>query len=357
MEKFLKQIDNLFYKYIRGEVTFPVRISTCLYRNGFDFETLKTEAALLRKIQQEFPYLDFHIEKKNKRKINSQSICKFASFLDEESFLKVQNFKMRNEKLNFVKEYLGLDYSSATNSNINVIEEATENIELFSFIIKKILSGESKNYTYRSFPHSGDGKFIERNLSTIKVFLSLVRNKKKSEMSDVSSFFLKPDNCTFHLKASDDFVSFSSIPLNEIVLKPSQINEIILSENYDIYIIENKQTFQEFVPTSSHYIKIWGSGRQVVNLADLTGLADKVLFYYGDLDLDGIDILSSLRKRGLTVKSIGMGTSELEDNLSLATQNSVRSIEIDHIYLTDEEIQVVSILKEKSLKLEQEKIR
>lgn len=356
MEKFLKQIDNLFFKYIRGEVSFPVRISTYLYRNGFDFETLKEEAAQLRRIQKEFPYLDFHVEKKNKRKINLQSTCKFASFPDEKSFLKVQNFRKRKEKLDLAKERLELDYSSATNSNISVIEQAVENLELFSLVVEKILSGESQNYTYRSFPHSGDGKFIERNLSTIKVFLSLVSSGKILENTDVSSYFLKPDNCTFHLKASDDFVSFSKIPLNEIVLKPSQINEIILSENYDIYIIENKQTYQDFVPISSHYIKIWGSGRQVVNLADLTGLAEKDLFYFGDLDLDGIDILSSLRKRGLSVNSIGMGTAVLEDNISLATQSCVRPIKIDYAFLTDEEIKVASMLKEKSLKLEQEKI-
>lgn len=82
-------------------------------------------------------------------------------------------------------------------------------------------------------------------------------------------------------------------------------------------IVENKDTYQTMPPIAQG-ICIWGSGRAVSDAVPaVPALRDMRIVYWGDMDADGLEILSTLRESGIECDSILMdcehtiGTTDL----------------------------------------------
>ena len=70
-------------------------------------------------------------------------------------------------------------------------------------------------------------------------------------------------------------------------------------------IVENKDTYQTMPPIAQG-ICIWGSGRAVSDAVPaVPALRDMRIVYWGDMDADGLEILSTLRESGIECDSIG----------------------------------------------------
>ena len=71
-------------------------------------------------------------------------------------------------------------------------------------------------------------------------------------------------------------------------------------------IVENKDTYQTMPPIAQG-ICIWGSGRAVSDAVPaVPALRDMRIVYWGDMDADGLEILSTLRESGIECDSILM---------------------------------------------------
>ena len=71
-------------------------------------------------------------------------------------------------------------------------------------------------------------------------------------------------------------------------------------------IVENKDTYQTMPPIAQG-ICIWGSGRAVSDAVPaVPALRDMRIVYWGDMDADGMEILSTLRESGIECDSILM---------------------------------------------------
>lgn len=69
-------------------------------------------------------------------------------------------------------------------------------------------------------------------------------------------------------------------------------------------IVENKDTYQTMPPIAQG-ICIWGSGRAVSDAVPaVPALRDMRIVYWGDMDADGLEILSTLRESGIECDSI-----------------------------------------------------
>ena len=79
--------------------------------------------------------------------------------------------------------------------------------------------------------------------------------------------------------------------------------------NFNI-IVENKDTYQA-IPTTEHAICIFGSGHAATRIKTLLPWLTTTpnIIYWGDMDADGLEILSELRETGITCDSILMDTN------------------------------------------------
>lgn len=143
-----------------------------------------------------------------------------------------------------------------------------------------------------------DTKFIEQNSNSLCEFLTFVLefipNERKLNLEEKTfsrRFYIKekPRLIRFKVidKTSADF-KFTDITVDIEEFKKAKIN----AEN--IFITENEINFLTF-PDVKNSIIIFGRGYAVDMLKEITQLKDKKIFYFGDIDTHGFNILSTLR--------------------------------------------------------------
>ena len=102
-----------------------------------------------------------------------------------------------------------------------------------------------------------------------------------------------------------------------------------------VFIAENKVTVLAF-PDYPEAIVIFGLGYAVNLLANAQCLHDRYLYYWGDLDADGLAILARLRQYYPQVTSMLMNAQTLEQFMHLVVHASSNSPEKTLNYLTAE---------------------
>lgn len=144
------------------------------------------------------------------------------------------------------------------------------------------------------------------------------------------------------------------LPLAELSLPTSQFAALDLLRGQRCIVTENEMTFLTLPPRQESFA-LFGGGFMVRNLARVPWLADCPISYWGDLDAQGFQILSSLRSIFPHVTSLMMDW----ETLSTFAEFTVTSIpcpvqQLPH--LTPDEHDLFTHLAEHCLRLEQERI-
>jgi hypothetical protein len=124
-----------------------------------------------------------------------------------------------------------------------------------------------------------------------------------------------------------------------------------------VFVVENKVNLLT-LPKSSRSIALGGFGDGVTLLFDIPWLSNQQLFYWGDLDLDGFDILATLRHRFPQTQSLFMDLDTLNHHRELAISivNRSRVDANEPAELTESELAAYRICKAQNLRFEQEHV-
>lgn len=211
------------------------------------------------------------------------------------------------------------------------------------------------NLYIRELPIQVHTKFIERNKGVIKELLNIIiadyinDNEKDFE----PRFHLKYDEPDVRFRILDHSVSHQSFSdVEDISIPVSQFKQLALPVQ-KVYVVENKINMLSF-PMVEKSIVIWGHGFGVETICNVDWLKDKDIFYWGDLDTQGFQILSLLRSHFGQVKSFLMDRPTF-DAFFEGDKGTPTNIERD-LSLTLEENDMFQYLKLNNLRLEQEKI-
>lgn len=211
----------------------------------------------------------------------------------------------------------------------------------------------------RQLPIEVHTKFIEHNASLIQSLLHYlipdhVRNA--DEKSFAGRFFLKYDEPLIRIRILDSSILYGgklsdiSIPLSDFESAGFSIERVIIAEN--------KMTFLTLPPTPAA-IAIWsGGGFNISCLKGLSWLAEKKIFYWGDIDEHGFQILNQLRSYySRNTTSILMDKETFERFRDFAVDGP-RSKSENFPFLAEPEIALYRQLKtlDHKNRLEQEKI-
>ena len=211
------------------------------------------------------------------------------------------------------------------------------------------------NLYIRELPIKVHTKFIENNKGIIKELLDILIADyvNQDEKHFESRFHLKFDEPIVRFRILDHSISHQSLAnIDDISIPVSQFKQLALPVQR-VYVVENKINMLSF-PMVEKSIVIWGHGFGVEAICDVDWLKDKDIFYWGDLDAQGFQILSLLRNHYGQVKSFMMDRPTFDEFFE-GDKGTPTNVEKD-LCLTPEEREMFLYLKENNLRLEQEKI-
>jgi hypothetical protein len=283
----------------------------------------------------------------------------FETTQDFERYLKVEK-----EVKQFIADY---------NKIINIFPELKYWLEKFP---NKVINNSNKwtdilkvcnyfklntkpNLYLRELPISVHTKFIETNSSVLSELLDIIIEPfaSKEQARFEKRFNLKFSQPLIRFKILDSKISetyFSG--LNDISIPVNQFNSLHLPIE-KVIIVENKtnlHTIALTLPAIENTIVIFGSGFKIENLKNSEWLSKLKILYWGDLDVQGFEILSQMRNYFPQTKSFLMDETTFDkffenDNGTLSNVNST-------LNLTKVEMNIYEKIKANNWRLEQEKI-
>ncbi len=303
--------------------------------------------------------LDFQ-EVKTKH-LGTQDLPTLIYFETENDFLKflgkeneVNSFKLNVEII--LKEFPALK-DWIINNPKKVIENSTEWQSIFQ-VCQYFKQNPKPNLYMRELPINVHTKFIERNKSIIRELLDILISEhvKIEEKEFEIRFNLKYAESQIRFKILDKIMSdrfFSGI--DDIAIPVSQFEQLNLPIKR-VLIVENKTTLYTTLtlPNMNETIAIFGSGFSVFNLKNVRWFDNLKLLYWGDIDVQGFEILSQFRTYFPNTKSSLMDRETFDKFFEMDNGTPTKISKI--LNLTEEEQELYNILKTNNWRLEQEKI-
>lgn len=238
-------------------------------------------------------------------------------------------------------------------------QKVVENTSKWPDILKVLdyfSSNPSPQLYIRELPIEVHTKFIERNKAVISELLDIViADKVCSDEKDFEKRFgLRYDEPKLlRMRVLDTSLAptlFSGV--DDISMPWSRFIKLSLPIS-KVFVVENKVNFLTFPPIAD-CIVIWGQGYGVSSMKNSDLLKSVELFYWGDLDAQGFEILSQFRGYYPQTKSFLMDRSTFDKYFENdAGTPSKISVELN---LTAEELFLYEYIKANNYRLEQEKI-
>lgn len=209
------------------------------------------------------------------------------------------------------------------------------------------------NQYVRSLPLALPTKFVEQHQTALRPLLdSLIPDFVRTEETD---FFRR-----FHLLLEEPGIKLRFLnaahrlhpAVSQFSLWASEFRQLNLAVRR-VYIIENLTSFLAFPPVEDA-LAIWGGGFAVSLLAGAEWLGEKQLFYWGDIDVHGFQILAQLRLHFPAAKSLLMDRDTFARYHGGATGGHFTRQAL--VGLTTAEQQLYQTLLETNARLEQEKL-
>lgn len=143
------------------------------------------------------------------------------------------------------------------------------------------------------------------------------------------------------------------LPFDELSLPAESLSQLPVRDSR-VLIVENKLNLLT-LPSVARAVALGGLGHGVTQLDHVRWLHNTPIDYWGDLDVEGFEILNRLRQRFPHIRSLLMDQKTLEQFGHFAIPgNPVKREPPAH--LTAEETDVWQLLSDRQLRLEQERI-
>jgi hypothetical protein len=175
------------------------------------------------------------------------------------------------------------------------------------------LANPRPNRYARELPIAVHTKFIEEHTGILRRLLDALLPAEAiaaSETAFESRYGLRYDEALVRLRVLDPaLLAWLGWPLSDVSAPVSELAGLALND-LDCIIVENKLVFLT-LPALPNALAIFGGGFSVDRLARLPWLHACRLWYWGDLDAQGFQILSRLRSAFLQAHSLLMDAPTL----------------------------------------------
>lgn len=352
---FLKQIykeEPFFPLIIKGDKKPTNNIST--------FEKEIIDLVNNSKDKKGFGYeIDFKTV--NTKFLGEQKLPQEIKFSSENDYLKfigkvkeVEDFKVDYDLI--ISEFKELK-DWAEKHPIQIIQ----NHGLWSDLLKVCIFFKANPYPklfVRELPIKVHTKFIEQNKSILRELLDIIISESvvDDEKEFEKHFNLKVQEPLIQLRILDNNISkryFSGISQLAIPVTDFETLDLPVKK---IIIVENKTNLHTMLtlPHINETIAVFGGGYSVNNIKNALWLNKLDIMYWGDIDVQGFEILSQFRGYFPSVKSILMDKETFDKYFEndKGTESKIKW----QLNLNKQEQDLYDLLKQKNWRLEQEKI-
>jgi len=213
------------------------------------------------------------------------------------------------------------------------------------------------NMYIRELPIAIHTKFIEQHVPILTRLLEALLPTEAIDMDEKSfewRYGLRDDPPLVRIRLLDESLQAQlGLPLADVAAPIAQLIALPC-ERLHCIVVENKMVFLTLPPLPNS-IAIFGSGFQVELLRELPWLRTCPIWYWGDLDAQGFQILARLRAIFPQVVSLMMDATTFETFREFAIPGTTCSI-AELPQLTPDEHALFTNLARSKLRLEQERI-
>jgi hypothetical protein len=201
-----------------------------------------------------------------------------------------------------------------TAKHLRTVIDIAPDLDRLIGVAKYFLSHPNPGCYVRELPVPVDTKFIERYEAVLMDWLNRLlppqaihsgetKFARRFGLRTPSSHFLMRFLCPVLQAEAGCPWSELSLPLESLAtlsIRPAQV-----------LIVENRINLLT-LPPCSHSLALWGEGHAVVEFRTLPWLSDADVIYWGDIDVEGFAILSSLRATFPHVRSLHMDEETID---------------------------------------------
>ena len=351
---------------LRGQTFFPKSIYGIKpNKPSEDLESLsqiKKEQELLKKGSKVAIGSGYSLkwEKRRSRLIGENEFITDIYFESQADYLrfigKEKAFKLFQTNTNLLRDQLPELEEWLVNNPLKILEYSTDWVKLLSVVSYFKTEHIPGKYYVREIPVDVDTKFIEQHESIVRNLLDALIPEmvNKDEKSFAKRYGLLYSQPLVRIRFLDPKlhilknVSDMSIPVN-------QISSIEIQNAERIFIAENLMNFLT-IPAMSNSIALWsGGGFNIQHLKDITWVINLQIYYWGDIDSHGLQILSQCREYFPNTKALMMDFKTLnhfEHVCGKGKKTTVKNLP----GLTTEELELFNWVNTNGIRLEQEKI-
>lgn len=332
----------------------------------FKFFQIRTEQELLKSNSKKEKGFGYQLmwEKTNNRQLGENEFIRKIYFETAKDFLKFIRKETDFEVFKVQRQIIVSTFPSLEQwilkHPLKVIEHATKWGDLLK-VCQYFLQNPNPNLYIRQLPIDNlHTKFIEENKPIITSLLNFILPPES--INATTNDFEK----RFGLLESESLIRFRLLDktlyineLSELALPISQFRTLYVQDKIEqIFIVENQMCFLTF-PKIPQSIIIFGCGKAVSNLEKIDWVRHKQVYYWGDFDVEGFEILSILRRFKPDAISLMMdfeSFNQFSGEGLVEGKNSVKKLPPK---LTDEESSLFGYLQslpKTHNRLEQEKI-
>lgn len=358
-----KKAERKYQDYLRGivaRVPFEPIIIICDKKPSATIAEYEKELKNIRSLSKEVKGFGYTLEWK---KVNSKALG-LQEFPDRVLFDSSEDFERFLGKTNEV--YCFRNNTSKILAAFPTLKcwiekypmKVVDNADLWDDLLKVatfFAENPCPNLYIRELPIEVHTKFIERNKPIIRELLDVIIAPYVcvEEKDFEKRFNLKYSESIVRMRILDSDVASSCFNgVNDISIPISQFCNLSIPVS-KVYVVENLVNFLTF-PQISDSVVVWGKGYAVSAIKNSVMLKSSSLYYWGDFDAQGFEILSQFRGYFPQTQSFLMDKNTFEtyfENDS-GTHSNV-SVEL---HLTAEEKSLYEYIKKNNLRLEQEKI-
>jgi hypothetical protein len=295
----------------------------------------------------------------NSRRWGKQRLPERVEFAEEASYLRTlgrtREVARFRENLALTRERCPLLISFFRERPVDVVEFADAWPGLLE-VCCYFQSHPRPNLYARELPLSVDTKFVERHQSVLTRLLTVALPPDALTESErfEERFGLRFDEPQIRLRLLDESLRVPlGIPFDDVSLPLNQFRNLGWTK-LRVLVSENKMAFLT-LPSVPRAIGIWGAGNAAALLHNVLWLADCDLFYWGDMDAQGFEILARLRDAFPRTQSVLMDAATMTRFRELCRPGILSKAQIRQ-WLTCSEEKARELVCALNLRLEQERI-
>lgn len=211
----------------------------------------------------------------------------------------------------------------------------------------------------RELPIAISTKTIDRCEAIMAQWLEILLPpiaKSKTATSFAERFGFEESKDHFRLKILDnELLPQLGLPCDELSLPVTALASLPVHD-CQVIMVENKINLIK-LPSMPRTLALGGLGYGIVRLFDLPWISANPLSYWGDIDVDGFEILARVRQRFPQVRSVLMDSRTLAHCKPLIVRgNAYPSTRSFPQQLIDDELVAYHLCRAESLRLEQERV-